>query len=121
MPIDRYDKLRQTSVDMPQGAIERLKGDIGRINDRVARVLDHYTNNELRPGNDYVLLEGVALTAGTEQRLEHGLARAVRGYRIVRKSAPATIFDAMSTSSADLTKYLPLVTDVNCTISLEVF
>lgn len=65
-------------------------------------------------------IRNIALAAGFEQRVEHGLGRTINGYRVVWQNAPAIIY-VVHSSTADLSRYLPLATTMDVTIRLEVF
>lgn len=72
------------------------------------------------PGHDVILLEGVSLTAGYENLVEHGLGRKYRGWRLAGINAFAMVCDdASATDSPEL--FLPLLCTADCTVNLEVF
>ena len=102
---------------------ERLQADdqvLNRVQDNIARVLDEYTSNARRPGNNYEILEDVTITTGSTQDIAHKLGRTVRGFRITKINAAATVhWDTAST--ADLAKFIPLVSSATVIVNLELF
>lgn len=69
---------------------------------------------------DSELLENITLVSASTNLVSHQLGRAVRGWRVGRLDAAATIYED-KTFSTDRTKFLPLVTSANCVVSLEVY
>jgi hypothetical protein len=71
------------------------------------------------PGNQANILSGIKLVSGTNT-INHLLGRKLQGYRIILKSASASIYDKQLTNQTpDIT--LQLVSDAAVTVSLEVF
>lgn len=91
--------------------------DLTIIQENIARVLDRFTSAE---SSDGVLLEDLALSAGVENLVEHGLGRRFRGWFIADVDAGATIW-RVSASTANLSRYLPLATSTAATVALWVF
>ena len=91
--------------------------DLSQLQDRLEEVLEQLTSKDQL---DTLLFEDVALVAGQENWLEHGLGATVRGWRVNDLDQPA-IINRVSGSTADLTKYLPLATTVTCNVSIEVY
>lgn len=99
--------------------------DISQVQDNVGRVLDEIT---IKPQMDSFFLDrsgntsalGIALVAGVENWIEHGLGRAILGWDLKDIQAPAMVW-RVATSTADLEKYLPLGTTANVTVMIEVF
>lgn len=90
-----------------------------QLQQAIAAVLDEINVNR-RPQLSSELLDPVALTSGTTKLVQHKLGRAVRGFKVVDINAAAHVFRD-SSSTADLTKYLPVQANANCTVTLEVF
>lgn len=65
-------------------------------------------------------IKDIALVAGNEQWVEHGLGRAVRGYIVLWQTAPA-ILSVVDGSDADLTRFLPLSVTQDVTVRLGVY
>jgi len=114
--------IQKTSRVHP-GAGER---DVVELSKRVEELSRQVAEGE-RPQLSSRLMETahnssdlIALTAATTVLVKHGLGRKVRGWKIVDIDAAATVYRDTS-SSADLTVYLPLVASANCNVKLEVF
>ncbi len=102
--IERY--IRHQAVDYFGNAIQ----------DSISRSLDPVTDNPLMSKN---ILTDVALS-GTTTNIEHKLGRAFRGWFIVDANANTNVWrDAAST--ADATKFLPLVAGAAVTVDIYVF
>ena len=67
-----------------------------------------------------VLIRSINLTSGTTNRIEHKLGRNLIGYLVLRKDAPATIYDTKSSAVSDK-DFLLLSTTQNTTIDIWVF
>lgn len=67
-----------------------------------------------------VLLRDISLQSGQNNRIEHKLGRSVIGYTVIRKDAPATIYDTKSSKVSDQ-NILLLNTDLNTTIDIWIF
>jgi hypothetical protein len=91
--------------------------DLIQAQDQVGAAVDQVLTKEHL---DSVLYEDVSLSPGVENWLEHGLDRAVRGFHIVDIDLPAMVYRVTS-STADLTKYLPLACTDTLTVSIVVF
>lgn len=98
---------------------------IRHVDDDIARQDRHDEfNRQLSstdaPGVAAKIFEDLGLTSAVENRLEHGLNIAPRGWRIVRQDGKASIWEVAG-SVADRRKFLVLATDTNVTVSVEVF
>lgn len=69
---------------------------------------------------DGVLVEQIALGAGTVTQVQHMLGRVPRGWAVVRRSADARVWDAPEGSPAS-DKLLALRANAAVTVSLWVF
>lgn len=68
-----------------------------------------------------VFLKGVILAAGgTANTINHGLGKALQGYRVVLKDSNASIWDGQAANSFP-DRTLVLYASAPCTVSLEVF
>lgn len=94
-----------------------IAGYIERLQNNISDVLREFTG---RPENDSALLEEISLTNGVINLVPHKLNRRIRGWKVVDSTVQATIWRD-TTSTADLTYYLPLQTSAAVTVSLEVF
>jgi len=72
-----------------------------------------------QPGLDTRLIANIAVST-TVVLVEHGLGRAFQGWRVVDINANVVVYRD-SSSTADLTKFLPIKASDNATIKLEVF
>lgn len=86
------------------------------VQDSIARSLDPITSNPIMSKN---IIEGVALTTSVTN-IEHKLGRAFRGWIITDNTAAATIRRDTS-STADATKFLPLIASASTTVDVYVF
>jgi hypothetical protein len=84
--------------------------------DEFARQLDV----KVAPGAAARLFAGKTLTAGVENLLEHGLGKAVSGWRIVDINVPAFVW-RVTTSTAPAARYLSLGVSATAVVSIEVF
>ena len=91
--------------------------DSEQIQDNVAEAVEQLLE---RPSLAINLLEGLTLTSGSENLIEHGLDRAVRGWRIVDVNLATDIFRNTATT-ADPTRFLSLTTTLTASVSIEVF
>ena len=90
--------------------------DVEKTNDAVERAFRPYDSRQHIVTD---LLEDVALVIGVENWVEHKLGKTIRTWRVVDTTNAAMVW-RIATSTADLTKYLPLGTTANTTIKLEV-
>jgi hypothetical protein len=90
---------------------------VNRIRETLARSLESISKIALLNGN---LLEDVELTAGSENLVQHGLGRTVRGWWLCDLDT-AAIVNRYDASDADLAVYLPLQTSATAIVSLWVF
>lgn len=97
--------------------IRTLEELVDRNLDDLAAVIRQFTE---KPGNDYSLLEDIELTTGSTNLVTHKLGRKIRGFRIVDANAASTYYRDTS-STADLSIYLPIVVSANVTVDIEVF
>lgn len=65
----------------------------------------------------------IALTAGVENLIEHGLGKTVRGWRLVDIQGPAFVWRVTSptTNGYDSTKHLALGCSATVTVKIEVW
>lgn len=97
--------------------------DIVQVQDNVATILNEIVD---KPHMDSFLLEGVELDGYSSEAnvvttlVEHKLGRKVRGWFVVDRDNNGTVWRDTS-STADLTKYLPLKSEAPVTIALVVF
>lgn len=94
----------------------------GYVNEKIRQAVRAWVElvRQRMPHIDAELLEDVDLANGTTTLVEHKLGRAYRGWRVSDTTAAATIYRD-TTSTADTTRYLPLVASAATTVSLEVF
>lgn len=91
--------------------------DINDLQANIERTVKQFTDREHLLST---LIEDVLLISGQENWVEHGLGKEIRGWRVVDINFPCIVW-RVGTSTASLTKYLPLGVSRNCTVSLEVF
>ena len=91
--------------------------DLRIVQDNVSRIFDEIAD---KPHLDSFLLEGISIGT-TETLVKHKLNRVVRGWYIVKKDTFSDIKDTIDSSTADLTKFLPLIAEAAVTVSIVVF
>ena len=104
---------------------EDQKYNLQTVQDNTARVLDEITRRpqlateliEKAPGS---ATTGITLIAGQENRIQHGLNRAFRGWRLTDVQADTRIWRDTATKE-DPKLYLVLRTFATVTITVEVF
>jgi len=97
----------------PSGDPERF---VEQLQDRIEEFTKQLTT---QPGLDTRLISNIAVST-TVVLVEHGLGRAFQGWRVVDINANVVVYHD-SSSTADITKFLPLKASGNATIKLEVF
>lgn len=103
------------AAQRPQGVVNAH--DIAQVQANVSRILDQLASNEYLYG---VRFTDIAMEAGFENLLEHGLDREPEGFFVVSANAGALVWQ-VSSSSANVKKFLPLAVSADCTIDLVVF
>ena len=68
---------------------------------------------------DSVVLQDIPLTAGVNQ-IPHGLGRTLTGWKVIRLSGAAVIYDQQATNP-NPQLYLILNSSIGCNVSLEVY
>lgn len=102
--------------------------DVAQAQEATKKVLDDITRHpqlgaELLINPTTRLEVSVALTAGVENLVEHGLGKEVRGWRIVDIRGPALVWRITSpaTTGYVATKHLALSCSADVTVKLEVY
>jgi len=85
---------------------------------RLERVLNPVLK---KPWNSGVLLQAVALEVGFENWVEHGLGRAFISWTVCDPRGNLGTWRRVETSTADLTKYIPIAVTTPLTVDLLVF
>lgn len=88
-----------------------------RMQDEIYSAMNSVVNS---PIIDNTLLQGINLSAGTTNIVDHKLGRAPLGYIAVMKSANANIWDSQQLNLTPALN-LQLLTDLDCTVSLYIF
>lgn len=91
--------------------------DVQQLQDAVALVLQDVRSRTLIDGR---LIEGLALTSGAVNVVNHFLDRPPRGYHVVRASAAASVWDTQD-DNVTPARNLNLWTSADVTVSLWVF
>ena len=91
--------------------------ELMRVQDEVEQILNPLAKLEILDGH---LLRDISITAGTPLVVNHGLARPVIGWVVVRKNANADIWDSQDTNRI-VGRTLVLNSDANVQLSLYVF
>jgi hypothetical protein len=90
--------------------------ELSLLQTRWAAIIDPFLS---RISNSANILDDVPLKTGNNV-INHKLGRKLKGWRIIRQDAAASIYDAQATNqSPDLT--LVLISSAPCLLSLEVF
>jgi hypothetical protein len=100
----------------PQGK-DITVGDIQVLQDNLSSTLSPITG---RAHLESSILEGITLVSGSTNLVPHKLGRKISGWKLCDLNANAVIYRD-STSTADNTRFLALVTSLNCICSLEVW
>ena len=102
--------------------------DLVTSQQNVKLVLDEISNTRrLQLSSEVIRASGadvaIALTTAVENLVEHGLGRAVAGWRLIDLQGPAIVWRVTSpaTTGYDSTKHLALACSANVTIKLEVW
>jgi hypothetical protein len=90
--------------------------DLTRLQDSVSKSLRRLLSVAFLDG---VLVQGVALQAGTPTLVTHGLDRAVVGWWVVDITAPAKVYRQVSGTYPE--SILPLQADATTTVAVWVF
>lgn len=85
---------------------------LNRVQDRIKVVTDALVANQLLEGR----LLTVTLTAGSFNRVTHGLGRQPQGYLVVRRNANAVIWDQPNGTDANAFLYLQPSATVTATL-----
>lgn len=101
-----------TAYDMVQMQL-RLKDKLDALDTSEVDILGDVENGE----------DALALTAGVENLIEHGLGESVRGWYVLGVDVPVMIWEvpSPSTTGYDETQHLVLACSVACNITLAVF
>ena len=91
--------------------------DLETVQSNVGKTLDLLTKGALSGG---VLLEGIDLTTGAPNLIEHGLGREPQGYIIVKQSGYADVRD-LNVALNLKPRLLSLAVTANLTVSLYIF
>jgi len=100
----------------PFKPVDLRTSDPRRISDELKRLTDALVAIPWLAGN---LLTGVPLS-GTTSNVSHGLGRAYVGWWLIDLQASAIVYRD-TTSTADVTLYLPLKASASCTCALWVY
>lgn len=96
--------------------VHDLPDELRPLQDAVARVLDELLK---LPSIQATTLTQIALATGSDQQVAHKRGRKWIGWRIVRQSGAADVYEA--TTQQDDRTYLSLVTSANVTVDIEVW
>ena len=75
----------------------------------------------MKPWNDGVLIQGVVLEVGFENWVEHGLGRKFVSWTVCDPRGNLGCWRRVETSTADLTKYIPIAVTTPLTVDIMVF
>lgn len=101
-----------------QPGVQPWSRDLVEAQSRVQRTVEPLQRKPWLSGGE--LIEGVSLTSAIENWLEHGLGRDVRGWFLTDIDTATHVW-RVTTSDADLGKFLPLGCSYDCSIDLVVF
>jgi len=114
MTLPNY--VKRTLAESATTTIINIIRVVNQMNDNLS---DIFSNISKKVQLDSVVLQSIPLSAGTNQ-IAHTLGRTLTGWKIIRLSGPAVIYDMQATNPNPST-YLTLVSSIGCNVSIEVF